>query len=165
MDGPGRPLLPTDAHLNYLRAGAKRAGRGLNDLDIQIGATVAFGDDLRALIAPLKPRVAFTLGAMESPQTDFYNGAFKRGGWKDVAGEVQWLWVAREREAAVAHVLDEMVIQTNLLGDDHAVRERIRIYQRAGVTALRLSPAGDTVVERLETLGRAMDLVRAVDAQ
>ncbi len=154
-----------EAHLSYLRAGAARAGRQLDDLDIQVGGTVAFGDDLRALIAPRKPGIAFTLGAMGSPTTNFYNDAFKRGGWEDVAREVQRLWVARDRETAVAHVPDDMVMQTNLLGDEHAVRERIRMYHNAGVTTLRLTPAGDTVAERLETLGRAMDLVRAVNAE
>jgi hypothetical protein len=42
------------------------------------------------------------------------------------------------------------------------VRERIRKYRDAGVTTLRLQPDGRTLKERLETLGRAVDLVEDV---
>jgi hypothetical protein len=78
---------------------------------------------------------------------------------------VQQLWVAGKREEASARVPDEMVTQANFLGDDNAVRERIRAYKNAGVTTLRLAPEGGTLEERLETLGRALELVRAVDAE
>ena len=44
------------------------------------------------------------------------------------------------------------------------VRERIRAYRDAGVTTLRLDPAGSDSAERLDTLGRAIDLVREVCA-
>jgi F420-dependent oxidoreductase-like protein len=154
-----------EAHLSYLRAGAERAGRQLGTIDIQVGGTVAFGDDLGALIAARKPGMAFTLGAMGSAQTNFYNDAFRRGGWEDACREVQQLWVAGKREEASARVPDEMVTQANFLGDDNAVRERIRAYKNAGVTTLRLAPEGGTLEERLETLGRALELVRAVDAE
>ena len=82
------------AHLDYLRRGAEGAGRSLADIDIQVGGTVAFGDDLDALVEPLKPAMAFTLGAMGSATTNFYNDAFKRGGWEAAAREVQRLWIA-----------------------------------------------------------------------
>jgi F420-dependent oxidoreductase-like protein len=154
-----------EAHLSYLRTGAERAGRSLAEMDIQVGGTVAFGDDLGALIAARKPGMAFTLGAMGSAQTNFYNDAFRRGGWEDACREVQQLWVAGKRAEACARVPDEMVMQANFLGDDHAVRERMRAYKNAGVTTLRLAPEGSTLDERLETLGRAIELVRAVDAE
>src|ERR1700732_3434317 len=70
------------AHLDYLRRGAEGAGRSLADIEIEVGGTVAFGDDLDALVEPLKPAMAFTLGAMGSATTNFYNDAFKRGGWE-----------------------------------------------------------------------------------
>jgi hypothetical protein len=78
---------------------------------------------------------------------------------------VQQLWVSGKREEACARVPDEMVMQTHFLGDANAVRERIRAYKNAGVTTLRLAPEGGTLDERLETLGRAMELVREVDAE
>ena len=151
-----------DAHLDAIRAGAEAAGRSLADIDIQVGGTVAFGD-AEALAEPMKAGLAFTLGAMGSARTNFYNDAFKRGGWDAVARESQGLWVAGKREQAVAAIPTEMVLQANLLGGDAEVQERVRAYQDAGVTTLRLTPAGRDLRSRLDTLGRAMDIVAALD--
>ena len=148
-----------DAHLAYLREGAASAGRSLADIDIQAGGTVAFGDDIDALMGPLKAGMAFTLGAMGSPRTNFYNDAFSRGGWAEASAEVRELWISGKRDAAAARVPDQMIIESNLLGDETAVRARIEAHRAAGVTTLRLNPVGASLAERLETLGRAMDLM------
>jgi len=42
------------------------------------------------------------------------------------------------------------------------VRERIRRYRDAGVDTLRLDPQGDSFDARIETLARAVALVREV---
>ena len=149
-----------DAHLAHLRRGAERAGRSLADLDLCVGGAVGFADDVEPLLDALRPRLAFTLGAMGSPRTNFYNDAFKRGGHEEAAREVQQLWVAGKRDEAVARVPDEMLLQTSLVGSETRVRERIRLYRDAGVGTLRLDPLGATATERLDTLGRAVALVR-----
>lgn len=151
-----------DAHLDYLRAGATSAGRTLDDIDIQVGGSVGFADDLGPLIDALRPGVAFTLGAMGSAKTNFYNEAFRRGGWDEVGKEVQELWVAGKRDEAAARVPDEMVLQANLLGDEAGVRSRIEAYRNAGVNTLRVQPLGSNMEARLETLGRVMDIVRSL---
>jgi F420-dependent oxidoreductase-like protein len=148
--------------LEQIRTGAERAGRTLADVDLQVGGTVAFGDDLEALIAPLRPRLAFTLGAMGSRRTNFYNDAFKRAGFEEVARRVQDLWVEGRRDEAAAAVPDELVLGANLLGTEEMVRDRIRAYRDAGVDTLRVAPAGRTASERFDTLGRVVDLVRDV---
>ena len=152
------------AHLEYLRRGAEGAGRSLADIEIEVGGTVAFGDDLDALVEPLKPAMAFTLGAMGSATTNFYNDAFKRGGWEAAAREVQRLWVAGKRPEAIAKVPSEMVVQANLLGNIEMVRERIRAYKNVGVTRLRVASVGRDLREKLTTLGKVMDLVHAINA-
>jgi F420-dependent oxidoreductase-like protein len=149
-----------DAHLAHLGAGAAKAGRSLSDLDLCVGGVVGFAADPQPLIDARKPHVAFTLGAMGSPKTNFYNAAYRRGDFEDVAIEVQRLWVAGRREEAAARVPDELVLQTSLLGTDEMVRERIRRYREAGIDTLRLDPAGSDAAERLDTLARAIDLVR-----
>jgi len=45
------------------------------------------------------------------------------------------------------------------------VRDRIRTYREAGVTTLRLQPDGRNLEERLDTLGRAVKLVREVSTE
>jgi len=42
------------------------------------------------------------------------------------------------------------------------VRARLRTWRDTGVDTVRLYPAGDTLTARLDNLGRAIDLVRAL---
>ena len=156
----GTSFVPNaaDAHLAHIRQGAEAAGRSMRDIDIQVGGTVGFGD-AEELAAPLKMGLAFTLGAMGSAATNFYNDAYKRSGWESVAREAQALWVAGRRDAAVQAIPTEMVLAGNLLGSEADVRERLAAYRDAGVTTIRLSPVGRDLAERLDTLGRAMALL------
>jgi hypothetical protein len=57
-----------------------------------------------------------------------------------------------------------MVLRSSLIGSESMVRERVLAYARVGVTTLRADPAGRTPGERLETLGRLMDIVRSLPA-
>lgn len=161
----GTSFMPDHAgvFLDHLAAGAKRAGRGLDALDLHVSAgVVAFDDDVARLVPPRKPGLAFTLGAMGSRAHNFYNDAYRRAGYTDVAVEVQRLWLEGRREEATARVPDELVLKTNLLGTDTMIRERLRVYARAGITTIRVEPAGDTLDSRLATLGRLLELVRSL---
>ena len=160
----GTSFMPEHARVffEHLETGARRAGRTLAALDLQAGGVVAFSDDVDRLIPPRKPGLAFSLGAMGSRQHNFYNDAYKRAGYTDVALEVQSLWLDGHRDEAAARVPDELVLKTNLLGTDPMVRRRLELYRDAGVTTLRVEPAGETLEARLATLGRLLDLVRAL---
>jgi F420-dependent oxidoreductase-like protein len=160
----GTSFMPEHASVffDHLETGARRAGRSLRNLDLQAGGVVAFSDDVDRLIPPRKPGLAFSLGAMGSRQHNFYNDAYKRAGYTDVALEVQRLWLDGHRDEAAARVPDELVLKTNLLGTDTMVRRRLELYRDAGVTTLRVESAGDTLDARLTTLGRLLELVRAL---
>jgi hypothetical protein len=82
-----------------------------------------------------------------------------------MAEEVQTLWQAGRQDAAVAAVPDELAVKTGFLGSEQMVLDRMRAYRDAGVTTLRLDPAGETPTERLDTLARGLDLLRRVDAE
>ena len=125
-----------------------------------MGASVAFTDDPEPLIEAAKPRMAFTLGAMGSARTNFYNDAYRRGGFADAAAEVQRLWLEGRRDEAARRVPDEMILQTTLFGDEGRVRERIRKLRGAGIGVLRLDPMAGDASQRLDTLGRCVELVR-----
>jgi F420-dependent oxidoreductase-like protein len=158
----GTSFVPEAAHISlaYIRRGAERAGRSLADIDVSQGAEVAFGDDVETMVAARKPGLAFSLGGMGSATTNFYNDAYSRQGFGDVAADVQRLWVAGRRDDAAAAVPDEMVLATTLIGTEAMVRDRLAVWRAAGVTTIRLYPAGRTLDERLTTLARALDLVR-----
>ena len=134
-------------------------GRKANSIEYQAGGAVQFGDDLEALLAPRRPGVAFTLGAMGSPTTNFYNDAYRRAGFEEEARHVQKLWIEKKREEATAAVPDELVLQTNFLGTKEQVTERVRAYKNAGITVLRVQPEGADQQECLDSLGQIVDIV------
>jgi F420-dependent oxidoreductase-like protein len=153
------------AFTEHLAAGAARAGRTLADLDLSQGGDVAFSDDVDALVAARKPRLAFSLGGMGSATTNFYNDAYRRQGWGEVAAAVQQLWVAGKHREAAAIIPNEMVLQTTLMGSEDMVRDRMRQWRAAGIQTLRVYPAGQTLEERLDTLGRAIELVNDINRE
>ncbi|MDJ0788823.1 MAG: LLM class flavin-dependent oxidoreductase, partial [Myxococcota bacterium] len=159
----GTSFIPeaADAHLSHIRRGAERAGRTLADLELQVNANLVVADDVGALLERFRPAMAFTLGAMGSAKTNFYNAAYARAGFEDAAREVQSLWVEGKRAEAVAAVPDELLLQANLIGDEARVRERLRAYRDAGINGLRLAPNGKTWKDRVAHLEWAMDLIRS----
>jgi F420-dependent oxidoreductase-like protein len=164
----GTSFIPEQAEevfFKHIRAGAEKAGRTLADVDLQAGGAVAFSDDVDKLVARNRTGIAFTLGAMGSKEHNFYNAAFRRAGYEEEGIAVQRLWLEGKRREAADLVPDEMVLAVNMLGTEAMVRDRIRAYRKAGVTTLRIQPEGRTVAERLETLGRAVELVKAVSAE
>ncbi|MGY1577313.1 LLM class flavin-dependent oxidoreductase [Streptomyces sp. MN13] len=157
-----------EAYFDHLDAGLAASGRTRSDLDICQGAEVNFAEDedrLRSIIAPRKKELAFSLGGMGSAGTNFYNNAYSRQGWSEIAAAVRERWQSGDRAGAADLVTDEMVLATTLIGTEEMVRDRLRVWRDAGVDTVRFYPSGDTLEARLTTLGRAIDLVRAVDAE
>jgi alkanesulfonate monooxygenase SsuD/methylene tetrahydromethanopterin reductase-like flavin-dependent oxidoreductase (luciferase family) len=102
---------------------------------------------------------------MGSREHNFYNAAFQRAGYEDVAKEAQSLWLEGNREGATALIPDEMVLKTNLLGTEEMVKDRIRAYRDAGVTTISADPDGRDFGERVATLGRFMRLLGEVNEE
>jgi F420-dependent oxidoreductase-like protein len=150
------------AYFSYLDDGLAAAGRTRADIDICQGAEVAFAaneDELRSMVADRKMELAFSLGGMGSATTNYYNQAYSRQGWADVAAEVRERWQHGDRAGAAGQVTDEMVLATTLIGTEEMVRARLGVWRDAGVNTVRLYPAGGTLDAKLRTLGRAIELV------
>ena len=157
-------------YLDQLRAGAEAAGRSTSVFDdgsfeIDAGGPVAFTDDVERPLRGRKKALAFQLGAMGAPTMNFYHDAYSRIGYAEPAARVRELWLAGTRDQAVDAVPDEMGMHTSFIGTDDMVRDRIRAYRDAGVTDLRLQPMGKTPADKLDTLGRMLDLVREVNEE
>ena len=162
----GTSFIPerADAYFSYLDAGLARSGRTRADLDICQGAEISLVPEaeLPGTIAARKKELAFSLGGMGTATANFYNDAYSRQGWAEVAAEVRARWQAGDRSAAAALVTDEMVLATTLIGTEDMVRARLRAWREAGVDTVRLYPAGDTLTARLDTLARGIEMVRDV---
>ncbi|MCF3132277.1 LLM class flavin-dependent oxidoreductase [Streptomyces olivochromogenes] len=159
------PEGAAEAYFAPLDEGLADSGRGRADIDVCQGAEVAFAPDeeaLGAMVAGRKKELAFSLGGMGSASTNFYNRAYSRQGWSEVAEQVRERWQAGDRDGAAGLVTDDMVLATTLIGTEDMVRRRLRVWRDAGVDTVRLYPAGETMEAKLDTLGRAIELVREV---
>ncbi|MEK9870951.1 MAG: LLM class flavin-dependent oxidoreductase, partial [Gammaproteobacteria bacterium] len=144
-----------EAHLDYLREGAEKAGRSLDDIDLCVSTRIEIGDDLETMIDKRRPAVAFNMGGMGSADTNFYNDAFKRAGYEDDARAIQQLWLDGKREEAARRVPDAMVTEFQVLGPRELIKQRLTKYRDAGITTLKLGldgagPLGPARFELLE---------------
>ena len=67
--------------MDYIKRGAKEAGRALSQINLSAAVTVGIADDVEQLIDSRKPSLAFQIGAMGSADSKFYHEAFQRAGW------------------------------------------------------------------------------------
>jgi alkanesulfonate monooxygenase SsuD/methylene tetrahydromethanopterin reductase-like flavin-dependent oxidoreductase (luciferase family) len=158
----GNAFIPerADAFLPFLEQG----GRPLADLDLLIPVAVEFTDDVDEAAARHARGYAFTIGAMGTKKANFYNAAFTRQGFGDDVEAVQDLWLAGRREEAAERVPVELGLKTNLLGTPAMVKERLRLYHRAGITTLQAKLDGD-LQDKVDTLAQLIDLVSEVNQE
>ena len=152
-----------DAFLDPIREGAESAGRTLNDIELTVAAGLEFTEDIEEAGRRHASGYAFTIGAMGSPSTNFYNRAFSRQGYGDQIEEVHRLWQAGDKEAAGKAVPVEIGLHTNLIGDDGSVTERLRYYRDSGINTLRVGVQAEDHHSRLDQLARLLDLVTTVN--
>ena len=161
----GNAFLPerADAFLPFLEEGiaAANSGRRLAELDLLIPVAVEFTDDVDEAAARHARGYAFTIGAMGSKDRNFYNAAFARQGFADDVAAVQDLWLAGRREEAAERVPRDIGLKTNLLGTPEMVKDRLRLYRRAGITTLQAKLSGD-LQQKVDTLAQLIDLVDEV---
>ena len=162
----GTSFIPehADAHLAHIRKGAEKAGRSLDDIEIEVNTTMSVSEDVEGLLARARQGMAFTLGAMGSAKTNFYNDAFCRSGWEEASKEVQRLWIGGDKAAAIEAVPEKMLLQAYLIGTEDRVRERIRAFRDAGVDVFRLAPQGRKTKDRIANLEYQVDLIRSETA-
>jgi F420-dependent oxidoreductase-like protein len=162
----GNAFMPetATAFVDYLEAGAARAGRSISRLDLLIPVALEITDDVEEAARRHADGYAFTIGAMGSAGQNFYNAAFSRQGFGDDVAAVQRLWLDGKRDQAAARVPPDIGFRTNLLGPPDVIRDRLRRYRAAGVTTLQIKPAA-TDAGALDDLAQLLDLVAGVNRE
>lgn len=155
----------SEVFIDPIRQAAVANGRSLDDIELTTAVTLEFSDDPEAAGRRHADGYAFTIGAMGSSSTNFYNQAFSRQGFGEDISEVHRLWQTGAREAAAARVPIEIGLGTNLIGGDADITERLRLYRKAGIQTLRVGVSSDNDSDRLDKLARLLDLVTAVNAE
>ncbi len=150
------------AHLDHIKKGADSAGRSLSDIDLHVSCGVKIGENVEEIIKERKPQVAFSMGAMGSAKTNFYNEAMQRAGYQDEAKAIQKLWVDGKRKEAAEIVPDAMVTQFGAYGTEDMVRERLKLYASVGVRTIGLGMGGGSHRDKMAELEQIVDLAQSV---
>ncbi len=141
-----------------LEEGAASAGRSLDGFEIAPTVNLFVTDDLDSARDAMRPYLALYVGGMGSRDKNFYNALVCRYGFEDAARTVQDLYLEGKREEAAAALPAELIDLVSLCGPADVVRERLAVFQAAGVTTLMVSPMAWTADERLEQLRRLAEL-------
>lgn len=142
-----------------LDAGLARRDPALGPLDVCVGAALAIGVDVEPALAGPRFQLALYIGGMGARGKNFYYSLAERYGFGDAAARVQEHYLAGRKEEAAAAVPDELVRQTNLIGDETFVRDRLRAYAAAGVTTLAVNPVAADSAERVAQIERLRELL------
>ena len=104
---------------------------------------------------PARPNLA--VGLVTSRMGDFYWQMLTGNGYEGEVGASRAAWAARDREASVAAIGDEMVRDIQVIGSLDEVREKLEEREKLGADVQMLyMPPGDVqeVGKTLEALAR-----------
>ncbi|MGH3716975.1 MAG: LLM class F420-dependent oxidoreductase, partial [Micromonosporaceae bacterium] len=136
--------------LDAIRAG--RGAAGLEGFDVVPTVPAVVGEDVSACADPVRGYTALYLGGMGSREQNFYHRLATRMGYGEQADAVQEHFLARRHQRAYAAVPERFIDATSLLGPPGRIAERLRDFAAAGVTTLSITPYGENLPARLDTL-------------
>jgi probable F420-dependent oxidoreductase len=127
------------ASLRHLQAGARRAGRTLENFEVACFIRTCVTDDTAAARATLARDI--TGYAIVDVYARFFRGA----GYAAEVDAVSAAWTAGDRAGAVRHISPRVLDGLGVVGPEAACRARLADFARAGVTmpvVLPFTPAG-----------------------
>jgi F420-dependent oxidoreductase-like protein len=148
-----------DLLLDPLRAGAEKAGRSLDEIDIAPVVPVSIHEDLDEARNLSRPWIAFYLGAMGAKEKNFYVDLAAAYGHGDAAREVQERFLAGDRAGSAAAVTDELIDSASIATTPAGLDDKLAAYEAAGVDTLVAVPGGDRAAT-VRLLARAASPVR-----
>jgi F420-dependent oxidoreductase-like protein len=100
---------------------------------------VVVHDDVEVAASFLKPTLALYIGGMGSKDTNFHADVFVRMGWGEVCAEIQELYLAGRKDAAIARVPTELVEDVALVGPfDKITRDIESAWKQTCLTTMVL---------------------------
>ena len=135
------PAKYNDIYREQIEAGFKKAGdgKGYENFDIAPNVAVVINDNLDIAYNMLRPFLALYIGGMGAKGKNFYNDLAKRYGYEAEAEEIQDLYLAGEKGAAMMKVPPGLIDEVALVGPKERVRERLVDWQNAPINTLNLN--------------------------
>jgi len=141
----------------HLDAGFAARGGRPDGFEIFGGVSVVITDDVRGALDAMKPLTAMYVGGMGSATHNYHREAMARRGFPEAAARIHELWLAGERDAAIAAVPDEYLEQGALIGSQQRIRREWGPWTRRGLTGLIVRGQGTDGLELLADLAGTRD--------
>jgi F420-dependent oxidoreductase-like protein len=160
------PMFLSPAHylnqfLPYLREGASRSGRKLDDLDINPTMQLCISADIDQARDMLRPLLALYVGGMGTRKQNFYHRLVTQYGFGEAADEVQDLFLSGQRDAAERALPAELIDAVSLCGPEDVIADRLRQFEAVGINHLTVTPAlGVHGIDRISQLRRLAAVAR-----
>ena len=141
------------AYKAHIDAGLAKAGKTIDQFDIAPTVSVVINDNLDIAYNMLRPMLALYVGGMGARGKNFYYDLAVRYGFEAAAREIQDLYLAGDKGAAMARVPGELIDAVALVGPRARVRERLALWRNSPVTTLNMT------VFDVETLRAMVELM------
>jgi alkanesulfonate monooxygenase SsuD/methylene tetrahydromethanopterin reductase-like flavin-dependent oxidoreductase (luciferase family) len=139
----------------HLSAGAARARRNLNEVEIASLMPASVATDRKTAYDRTRPLLAFYVGFFPR-----YRRVAAEAGFDTSASAVAHAWERGDADAAAAAVPDEMVAALTISGTPADLRARIAEYRRSGISLPILMPvtdADDPITSVVQTMHAAVE--------
>ena len=111
---------------------AKAGDKDMTQFDVAPFVTCIMGDDVEQCMIPIRGQMALYIGGMGARDKNFYNSYAKRLGFEEAAVKIQDLYLAGERDKAMAAVPAELIDACHLVGPADRIKDRLKRWQEAG---------------------------------
>ena len=123
----------------HVDAGLQKAGKTIAEFDIAPTVNVVINDNLDICYNMLRPLLALYIGGMGAKGKNFYTDLAGRYGYEAEAAEIQDLYLAGDKGAAMARVPGDLIDEVALVGPRERVKERLSRWLSSPVTTMNLT--------------------------
>ncbi len=132
------PRHYAQSYQTHIEAGFAKAGKGFDAFDIAPSVMVVVGEDVAACRMWVKPMLALYIGGMGSKGKNFYHNLVSRYGYREAADQIQDLYLAGKKNAAIAAVPDELVDDVALCGPKERIKDLLAMWRESPITTLNV---------------------------
>ena len=115
-------------------------------------AMVVIDDDVEKAADALRPMIALYVGGMGAKEANFHFDVFVRMGYEAEAHQIQDLYLAGDKNAAIAAVPTRMVEEISLIGPIEKIRDDIEPWRESMVTTMLLGTFQPDVMRTMAEL-------------
>jgi F420-dependent oxidoreductase-like protein len=124
---------------SHVETGLAKSGKRHADFDIAPTVSVVINDNLDICYNMLRPSLALYIGGMGAKGKNFYHDLACRYGYEAAANEIQELFLAGDKGAAMMKVPPELIDEVALVGPRERVKERLQPWLDSPITTLNMT--------------------------